>query len=160
MSQPEQAKRVVKFYGTGGEYGCFSNFAHYPIRLHGRAWPTVEHFFQAQKFPDTDYEEAIRQARSPAKAKGMGRTRHQRLRRDWERVKDGIMREAVLAKFSQHEDIRAVLLATGEAEIVEDSPTDSYWGAGARGGGRNRLGQILMQVRGELRAEAAKVGTE
>jgi ribA/ribD-fused uncharacterized protein len=159
MKQQEQAKRVIKFYGTGCEYGCFSNFASYPIRLYGRVWPTVEHFFQAQKFPDTDYEEAIRQARSPAKAKGMGRTRRYRLRRDWESVKDGIMREAVLAKFRQHEDIRAILLATGDAEIVEDSPTDSYWGAGTRGGGRNRLGQILMSVREELRAAAAKVGT-
>jgi N-glycosidase YbiA len=155
MNQQEQAKRVIKFYGTGGEHGCFSNFADYPVRLHGRVWPTVEHFFQAQKFPDTDYEEAIRLARSPAKAKGMGRTRRYRLRRDWERVKDGIMREGVLAKFSQHEDIRAVLLATGDAEIVEDSPTDSYWGAGAHGGGRNRLGRILMSVREELRRQEA-----
>jgi ribA/ribD-fused uncharacterized protein len=151
MSQRGQVRRVIKFYGTGGEYGGFSNFAHYPIRLHGRTWPTVEHFFQAQKFPDTDYEEAIRLARSPAKAKAMGRTRSRRLRPDWERVKDGVMREAVLAKFTEHSDIRAVLLATGDAVIVEDSPTDAYWGAGAHGGGKNKLGRILMSVRDELR---------
>ena len=42
-----------------------------------------------------------------------------------------------------------------DAEIVEDSPTDSYWGAGAHGGGRNRLGQILMSVRDELRRQEA-----
>lgn len=152
MSEQEQAQRVIKFYGTGGEHGCFSNFAHYPIRLNGSVWPTVEHYFQAQKFPDTDYEEAICRAKTPAKAKAMGRSRKYRLRRDWESVKDGIMREAVLAKFTQHADIRAVLLATGDAVIVEDSPTDDYWGCGAHGGGKNKLGRILMSVREELRA--------
>jgi ribA/ribD-fused uncharacterized protein len=152
VSEQDRARRVIKFYGTGAEYGCFSNFAHYPIRLNGCAWPTVEHFFQAQKFPDTDYEEAIRQAKSPAKAKAMGRSRKYRLRRDWEAVKDGVMRQAVQAKFTQHDDLRAVLLATGDALLVEDSPTDAYWGIGSHGGGRNKLGQILMNVREELRA--------
>ena len=141
MNKQGRESRVIKFYGTGGDHGCFSNFAHYPIRLHGRIWPTVEHFFQAQKFPDSDYEETIRLVRFPAKAKGMGRTRRFRLRRDWEQVKDGIMREAVLAKFTQHEDVRAVLLATGDAVIVEDSPTDDY--CGRHGGGKNKLGKIL-----------------
>jgi ribA/ribD-fused uncharacterized protein len=152
MNEQKPVRRVIKFYGSTGEYGCFSNFAHYPIRLHGRTWPTVEHFFQAQKFPDTDYEEAIRQARSPAKAKGMGRSRKHRLRRDWEHVKDGIMREAVVAKFTQHDDTGAILLATGDAILMEDSPTDAYWGIGAHGGGKNKLGRILMSVRDELRA--------
>jgi ribA/ribD-fused uncharacterized protein len=153
MSEQDQARLVIKFYGTSSEYGCFSNFAPHPIRLNGCTWPTVEHYFQAQKFPDTEYEEAIRRAKSPAKAKGMGRTRRYRLRRDWERVKDGIMREAVLAKFTQHEDIREMLLATGDALIIEDSPTDAYWGIGAHGGGKNKLGKILMSVRDQLRAK-------
>ncbi|MBY0523058.1 MAG: NADAR family protein [Gemmataceae bacterium] len=142
---------VIKFYGTSSEHGCFSNFAHYPIRLKGKTWPTNEHYFQAQKFPGTDYQEEIRQAKSPAKAKGMGRSRKFKLRRDWEAVKDAIMREAVLAKFTQHEDIQAILLATGDAAIVENSPTDDYWGDGSDGHGKNKLGRILMSVREELR---------
>jgi ribA/ribD-fused uncharacterized protein len=142
----------IRFYGTSSEYGCFSNFAHYPIRLNGKTWPTVEHYFQAQKFPGTEYEEMIRQAKSPAKAKGMGRSRKYRLRRDWEQVKDGIMREAVLAKFTQHGDLKQILLATGVAVIEENSPTDDYWGTGSHGGGKNKLGKILMSVRDELRA--------
>ena len=143
--------QIIRFYGTSSEFGCFSNFAPYPIRLNGSTWPTVEHYFQAQKFPDTEYEEAIRQARSPAKAKSMGRSRKYRLRKDWEQVKDGIMREAVLAKFTAYEDIRAILLGTGDAVIVENSPTDNYWGCGRNGHGKNKLGKILMSVRDELR---------
>lgn len=57
------------------------------------------------------------------------------------------MRRAVLRKFETHADIRAILLATGDEEIIENSPTDYYWGCGTDGSGRNMLGQILMQVR-------------
>ena len=68
MSDQQQDRRVIKFYGTGGDYGCFSNFAHSPFRLNGQTWPSVEHYFQAAKFPDTEHAEAIRLAKSPGKA--------------------------------------------------------------------------------------------
>jgi ribA/ribD-fused uncharacterized protein len=152
VSKPKQAEQVIRFFGTGDEYGCFSNFAHYPIRLRGRTWPSNEHYFQAQKFPGTEQEEAIRKAKSAVAAKRLGRSRKFRLRRDWEQVKDAIMREAVLAKFTQHDDIRAVLLGTGDAVLVEHTRTDDYWGDGGDGHGKNRLGKILMSVRDELRA--------
>ena len=35
----------ILFYGVGEEYGCFSNFAAYPVRLKDRDWPTTEHYF-------------------------------------------------------------------------------------------------------------------
>lgn len=73
------------------------------------------------------------------------------LRPDWERVKDDIMRRGVLRKFETHAGIREVLLSTGSEEIVENSPTDYYWGCGANGSGKNKLGQILMEVREILR---------
>ncbi len=50
------------------------------------------------------------------------------------------MRRAVLRKFEEHADIRAVLLATGDAVIVENAPSDYYWGCGADGSGQNKLG--------------------
>ena len=62
------------------------------------------------------------------------------------------MLEAVRAKFTQHEDLRAILLGTGNAKLVEHTENDSYWGDGGDGSGKNRLGQILMRVRDELRA--------
>jgi N-glycosidase YbiA len=45
------------------------------------------------------------------------------------------------------------LLATGEAEIIEDSTVDSFWGCGVDRSGCNHLGQIIMQVRQEIRQE-------
>src|SRR5712692_6380855 len=132
---------TIFFYSTKEQpYGCFSNFSAHPFELDGRMWPTSEHYFQAQKFAGTPHAEAVRLARSPMIAARLGRSRTQPMRVDWERVKDEIMRTAVLRKFETHADIREVLLGTGDEEIVEAAPTDSYWGVGADGQGVNRLG--------------------
>lgn len=140
----------VRFYGTADEYGDFSNFAAFPIRLDGEIWPTSEHYFQAQKFEDRKVRRKIRNAKTPMIAARMGRDRSLPLRRDWESVKVEVMRKAVRAKFTQHEDLRALLLSTGEAKIVEHTENDAYWGDGGDGSGKNMLGRILMEVRGTL----------
>lgn len=143
-------KRVIKFYRTGDAYGEFSNFAAFPIQLKGVEWPTTEHYFQAQKFAGTQHEEAVRFADSPMTAAKMGRERSRPLRADWESVKDDIMREAVLAKFEQHPTLLGLLLSTGDAEIIEHTKNDAYWGDGGDGSGLNMLGRILMEVRQRL----------
>ena len=142
---------VVQFYRTSDDYGCFSNFAAYPIQLDGETWPTTEHYFQAHKFLDPQHQQAIRQAKSPMIAARLGRDRKKPLRPDWESVNVEIMRTAVRAKFTQHEGLRTFLLATGDAVIVEHTERDSYWGDGGDGSGQNILGQILMEVRAECR---------
>lgn len=143
--------RVIKFYRVQEPFGCFSNFAAYPVELDGKVWPTSEHYFQAQKFVGTEFEEEIRLTKSPMIAARMGRDRGKPLRADWERVKDEVMRRAVLAKFTQHAGLRETLLATGDAVLVEHTRNDSYWGDGGDGRGRNMLGRILESVREELR---------
>jgi N-glycosidase YbiA len=147
------ARRAIRFSSLHGAYGCFSNFAAYPITLKGRVWPTNEHYFQAQKFVGTEHEEAVRLAQTPKLAANMGRSRERPLRADWEQAKDALMEEAVRAKFTQHADLRRILLETGDAPIVEHRAKDSYWGDGPDGSGKNMLGCILMRVRDELRDE-------
>lgn len=143
--------RVINFYKVKEEFGCFSNFAAYTIELDGKVWPTSEHYFQAQKFAGTEFEEEIRRVKSPMIAARMGRDRSRPLRADWERVKNEVMRRAVLAKFTQHAELRDTLLETGDAMLVEHTRNDSYWGDGGDGRGRNMLGQILVSIREELR---------
>jgi ribA/ribD-fused uncharacterized protein len=143
--------KVIHFYHIGEEYGCFSNFSPHPLRLDGKVWPTSEHYFQAQKFEDFRLQESIRRTRSPMIAARMGRDRKKPLRPDWEAVKVEVMRRGVRAKFTQHEDLRALLLATEDATLVEHTENDSTWGDGGDGSGQNLLGLILMEVRAELR---------
>ena len=75
------------------------------------------------------------------------------MRPDWDQVKRQVMKECVLAKFLQHKDLRDQLIATGDEVLIEDSPIDYYWGCGADDSGQNVLGQVLMEVRQELRGE-------
>lgn len=146
---------AIKFYQErSAPHGCFSNFSKHGFVLDGKDWRTAEHYFQSMKFVGTAHEEEVRAAPDPMTAKNRGGDRTRPLRADWEAVKDDIMRRAVRAKFTQHPDIRAVLLATGEEELIENAPRDHYWGCGADGSGKNMLGQILMEVRAELRGEA------
>lgn len=146
----------IYFYGSKEQpYGCFSNFSAHGFELDGLWWPTSEHYFQAQKFAGTSHVEEVRRAQSPKQAAMRGRSRARPLRADWEEMKDEVMRRGVLRKFETHADLRAVLLGTGDEEIVENAPGDYYWGCGADGSGKNRLGQILMEVRAILREHEA-----
>jgi ribA/ribD-fused uncharacterized protein len=142
---------AIYFYSTKDAYGAFSNFSAHSIEMDGLRWPTTEHYFQAQKFEDAAYRERIRMANSPMIAAKLGRSRKVPLRSDWEQVKDEVMYRAVLKKFQTHPQIRELLLSTGDAEIVEKTTNDYYWGCGTNGTGQNMLGKILMRVREELR---------
>jgi N-glycosidase YbiA len=146
----------VQFYRQNNPYGELSNFSPHPFTLNGKVWPTSEHYFQAQKFAGTEHEEAIRAAPSPSLAARLGRSRAWSLRADWEAVKEDVMREALRAKFAQHPKLQALLLGTGDVVLVEHTANDSYWGDGGDGSGRNRLGQLLMELRGQLHGEFAQ----
>lgn len=90
-----------------------------------RQWPSVEHYYQAQKFagsahPDAaELQEAIAAAASPEEAAGLGRRaqrhRPELLRPDWEQAKVPVMLAALRAKCATHAAPRAMLLATGRS---------------------------------------------
>ena len=125
----------IEFSSKTPLYKEFSNFYPSPIVMGVVTWPTVEHYFQAQKFPG---------------AKKLGRTRSLHFRADWEEVKEMVMLEALQAKFEQNPDLATILKGTGTALLKEKAAWDNYWGTGKTGNGRNRMGELLMIVRGSL----------
>jgi hypothetical protein len=139
-------------------YRFLSNFHPSPIMVDGQLWPTVEHLFQAEKTTDELEREEIRCAATPTKAKHLGRKVS--LRADWERIKGQAMEDFVRLKFTQHPHLAALLRNTGDAELIEGNAWhDNEWGSCfcprcSDRPGHNRLGQILMKVRAELRAGA------
>ncbi len=143
---------VIKFYRQGDRWGEFSNFSGHPIELDGERWSTTEHYFQAQKFADPVSQQRIRDAKGPGNAARLGR-RLPGLRPDWEEVKEDVMLRAIRAKFTQHRQLRRLLLSTGDAELIEHTRNDRYWADGGDGSGKNRLGILLMQLRAQLRTE-------
>lgn len=146
MKQPAPK---IGFWGHKQPCFEFSNFYRAPVVINGKRWPTTEHYYQAQKFAEEAVQEHIRRQPTPRKAADEGR-RLNLLRTDWEQVKEAVMATALTAKFAQHPDLHALLLGTGDAELVEASPYDFYWGAGKDGTGKNRLGILLMQLRLQL----------
>jgi ribA/ribD-fused uncharacterized protein len=141
---------TIYFYRTKEKYGPFSNFSRHSVELGGKVWPTSEHYYQAKKFESEDLQEKIRQCKGPGAAAEMGRDCCLPLRQDWDEVKDDVMREVIRAKFTQHEDLKKLLVESGHEHIVEDSPVDWYWGCGSDRTGKNMLGRILMEIREEL----------
>ena len=133
-----------------GKYYFLSNFFPAEVTYNGLTYQNNEAAFQAQK--TYSKEERIEfTTLEPKDAKRRGR--RVRLRRDWEQVKDRIMEEIVRAKFSQNEELKEQLLATGDAQLVEGNRwNDRYWGVDIQSGvGENHLGKTLMKVRSELR---------
>lgn len=154
LDTDNQLNGDIHFYHSDQSWGELSNFSPHSIFILNRVWPTVEHFYQAQKFSGTPHEEAIRRCKTPMLAK----LRAEELsdlycRKDWPAVRERVMKDGILAKFRQHPDLRDRLLGSGSRLLVERTKNDSYWGDGGDGSGLNRLGNILMEVRDELRSE-------
>lgn len=130
------------------EYRWLSNFWLASIVLNEEKYDTVEHYYQSQKASTEEDRRDIAGSLTPGRAKYLGQ--RIKLRDDWEDVKDLIMYEGVLAKFTQNLDLSEKLLSTGEQEIVEGNTWgDTYWGV-CNGNGKNKLGKILMSVREHL----------
>lgn len=130
------------------EYFFLSNFYETSVSYEGLTYQNTEAAFQAQKSLDPAVRAEFT-GLSAASAKHKGRKVN--LRKDWEQVKDQLMYEICLAKFTQHADLAALLLQTGDEELVEGNNwNDRYWGV-SRGSGRNQLGKTLMRIREELR---------
>jgi len=142
------------FYTKTMPFWGLSNFAPPGVELDGIYWPTVEHFFQAQKFAAPEIHERIRQAATPKDARTLGQSRAFRLRPDWDEIREKVMLRGLRVKF-RSPSARELLLSTGDRMLVESSPFDYFWAAGQDGTGQNRLGHLLVQVRLELRQDVA-----
>lgn len=147
----------IYFYDRDKPYYSFTNFANHSFELDGYQWKTSEHYFQAQKFVGTPYFDQVRQAPYPSNALDIARQHQAHRRAGWFQIRDAVMLKAVLRKFESNPTIKAELLSTGMRELIEDSPSDDYWGIGKDKTGKNRLGQILMEVRDMLRKSTSQV---
>lgn len=157
--------RILYYRRDRTMFRFLSHFYPSPVDIDCERWATVEHFYQGQKSFDENYRNAIRTAVSPAMAKKLAAQptaprkiskdswfkEHQvEPRADWYEVKLDIMRRADWAKYSQHSQLLRLLIATGDAELIEDSESEPFWGIGADGLGTSWAGRVLMEVRQKL----------
>lgn len=149
-----KSKEIIYFSfgfkkGKGNSQTAFlSNFFQSPFEKNGVFFPTVEHFFQSEKFTEIETKNLVISADSPALAKKLGKSYAINID-EWEQRRDQVMMTGLELKFTQNEDLRQMLLATGDSKLVEDSKSDKYWG-GTGHNSKNTLGKMLMRLRQSL----------
>lgn len=177
----EYSKKQIKFFSPKNPYFEFSNYYKKSLTINGITYCCSEHFYQSEKYnyPEAKhYYKLILEADSPQKSKDMASLRinpngnkwyinkkkpelglmndairkhkHLKLIDNWDILKLKVMYIAISEKFKD-EDLQKILLSTGDNEIIEDSPYDSFWGNAKNG--QNHLGKILMRVRDEIKLQ-------
>lgn len=160
----EQGKIVNGLDGFQGDFEFLSNFCRHTSMLYFRlpygrknarlvVADNVEILFQAAKADSCDDLAFIMQCRTPGQAKRNGR--RVRLRKDWEEIKDKIMEELVRQKFTNPMFRDELLAIPDDMYIIEMNHwNDKYWGVCSKTfEGQNKLGEILMKIRSELRSQ-------
>lgn len=150
---------------------CFSQWWQSDFFIDGVDYCCMEQRMMACKalaFQDLDTYRQIMAESDPRKIKALGRKVTPFDGGVWDEVKHTLIVNGNYAKFTQNEELRQFLLATGDSLLVEASPYDTIWGIGlgaenseihdpAQWRGDNLLGFALMEVRDEIRRVYANV---
>lgn len=143
------------------QYRFLSNFYKVDVLYRGIVYPSCEHAYMSAKSDEEveidgvkyNWKDFCRNPKNtPSKVKG--ESRFLILSDKWESIKNLVMEECLIDKFSR-EPLRSMLLATGTQNIQEGNwHGDIYWGVDLRVNpniGENHLGRLLMQIRDEIR---------
>jgi ribA/ribD-fused uncharacterized protein len=131
-------------------YKEFDNRFPAKFTVNGVEWPSVEHYYQAMKFPELpEFQEQIRSAPTATAAAKLGKAKDpaKPIRADWKTAREAIMREAVTAKLDQNPAIMQLLVNTYPKPIVFADGADAFWGYGRTKMGQNKLGTLLVDIR-------------
>jgi len=135
------AEHPVLFYGVSDAHGA-SPTSRRSVPSEG---PDLAHL--GALLPGTEIRRDAARGGDPAREEPddrgarMGRSRKRPLRPDWEMSKDEIMLGALRAKFGQHEDLKRLMLGTGERKMSSNTKYDRYWGDGGDGSGAQPPGR-------------------
>jgi ribA/ribD-fused uncharacterized protein len=158
LAEPVTQKAVheIRFYRANEKpYGVFSNLYPRPITFEGTVFATAEHAYQAGKARKQEVREWILSAPTPGLVAMAAHGLYTwDIVSNWSQIKYQRMRDVLCAKFTQHEDLREILISTGDARLVEAgrvaNAVNRTWGE-VNGKGLNMLGRLLMEIRDELR---------
>lgn len=145
--------------------GHFSNWFPAEFNLDGIQFNCAEQYMmymKAKTFNDTNSMDQILKAKNPGFQKSLGKKVTNFDPVVWDKVKEDIVYDGCLAKYSQNLDLKEELVKTGDLILVEASPYDKIWGIGmaedhpdatneSKWQGQNLLGKALMRVRSTLR---------
>lgn len=143
----KETEDAIYFYTP--VFYVLDNFSAHIVEIWGKKFQTSEHAYQWKKFADSNSEIADRilNATSPNEVKKISDAHKSDTSTEFHDSKIEIMEEILRAKAEQHEKVRRILKESGTKTIVENSPIDTFWGAGPDGNGENALGKLWMKIR-------------
>lgn len=168
LSQNSDGPQMIGFYHEYEQYGCFSNWYPSEFDYAGKHYANSEQYMMYHKvmmFGRKDFADQIMQTTNPAECKCIAGQKFPEFNSvTWGSTCYTIVKRGVKAKFRQNQAIGEILLGTGNALLAECSLKDKKWGIDvdindpdrldtSKWNGKNMLGRILMEIRGELRLE-------
>ncbi|KAI6657309.1 hypothetical protein LOD99_57 [Oopsacas minuta] len=135
-----------------GKYKEFSLLSIQPFALEGHHWWSVQHYYQTQKYPNCPLvvDQILKTASPEAAFKiGTDRKNSHLMVENWDSIREGVMLKALRAKFCD-DPLRTLLLSTENKNIINNNGNE-FWGTGKDGNGQNKLGNLLMKVRDEMK---------
>ena len=156
--------QVVCFHNPDEENGFLSNWHRSRFTACSREFSSMEQYMMYQKalcFHDDEHARQIMASSDPARIKALGKQVSGYNEHWWNGVRQIIVYEGLLAKFSQDAELKARLLETGSALLAECAVKDRIWGIGlsmddparldpARWKDQNLLGYALMMARANV----------
>ena len=155
---------VICFHNPNEENGYLSNWYPSVFALDGVTFSSMEQYMMYRKavcFGDEKVAAKILATEDVAEIKAFGRLVSGYDESLWNGVRQIVVYEGLLAKFSQNPDLMEQLKYTGSAVLAECAVKDRIWGIGlsmhdpnrlerAKWQGQNLLGYALMMVREKL----------
>ena len=140
--------------------------------IDGVTYCCAEQYMMAEKarlFNDDVVLARILASRNPQEIKNLGREVANFDKAHWDDIARNVVFVGNMAKFTQHSDLKELLLSTGDAILAEASPYDIVWGIGlsatdpraedvSKWRGKNWLGETLMRVRATICSEHGEDG--
>ena len=155
---------VICFHNPDEENGYLGNWYMSYFELDGIRFSSMEQYMMYKKavcFQDQDIAQRILATDDVAEIKSLGRVVSGYDDHYWNGVRQVVVYDGLIAKFSQNEDLKGALIGTGESLLAECAVKDRIWGIGlsmddpdrfdpSKWEGQNLLGYALMMVRDKL----------
>ena len=155
---------VICFHNSNEENGYLSNWYPSLFTVEKKTFSSMEQFMMYRKavcFGDEAVATNILSTDDVAEIKALGRQVSNYDEHIWNGIRQIVVYEGLLAKFSQNENLKNKLKSTGEAILAECAVKDLIWSVGlsmtdpdrldkTKWKGQNLLGYTLMMVRERL----------
>lgn len=155
---------VICFHNPKEENGYLSNWYPSIFRLNGIEFSSMEQYMMYEKavcFHDTNISKQILETDDVSTIKELGRLVTGYDDHFWNGIRQIVVYEGLMAKFSQNENLKDMLMATGNHILAECAVRDLIWGIGlsmtdanrfdrTKWRGQNLLGYTLMRVRNKM----------